>query len=101
MKKHGLPMGVRDALGVECMNARRMEHDLRDVFLSWGFQEISTPGIEYMDVFRGDIGRVDIEKMFKFTDSRGRLLVLRPDNTRVYRHIVYTKRHNQVNDPRA
>ncbi len=81
MKKHGLPMGVRDALGVECMNARRMEHDLRDVFLSWGFQEISTPGIEYMDVFRGDIGRVDIEKMFKFTDSRGRLLVLRPDNT--------------------
>jgi ATP phosphoribosyltransferase regulatory subunit len=48
-----------------------------DLFRSRGYSEVITPFLEFFDVFK-DFPQ---ETMYKLTDSKGRLMVLRPDST--------------------
>jgi len=81
MKKYDLitPEGTRDLLFEECTARREIETKLMDLFKSdeWGYSEVITPFVEFYDVFCG----FPQESMYKLTDSKGRLLVIRPDST--------------------
>ncbi len=72
------PEGTRDLLFEECLARRRAESLLSDLFLSRGFSEVMTPGIEFFDVFDTVL---PAQSMYKMTDAKGRLLVMRPDST--------------------
>ena len=75
------PSGVQDILFEECAIKREMEQNIRTHLKENGYREIETPTIEYYDTFSSGAGKIDQEKMFKFSAADGRMLVLRPDLT--------------------
>ena len=75
------PEGTRDALFAECTLRRQIENRLHGLFAARGYSEIITPTLEFYDVFNRDAQPFAQEKMYKLTDAKGRLMVLRPDNT--------------------
>lgn len=83
MKKYSniTPEGTRDLLFEECAARRNVEEKLTKSFRGMGYNEVETPGLEFYDVFRMDSDSLPSETMFKLTDYKGRLLVLRPDST--------------------
>ena len=74
------PDGVSDLLPDDCLTKRGLEHRLRGVFASNGYQEIETPGIEFYDVYAGG-SFVAQENLYKLSDQEGRILSLRYDGT--------------------
>lgn len=93
MKKNDLitPEGTRDLLFDECIIRQSVEEKLHRIFKSRGYSELLTPLIEFYDVFNHNSEYFPQEKLFKLTDSKGRLLVLRPDNTIPIARIVATR----------
>ncbi|MCL2488507.1 MAG: ATP phosphoribosyltransferase regulatory subunit [Oscillospiraceae bacterium] len=83
------PEGTRDLLFEECLARRELAGRLTALFESRGFSEVMTPGIEFFDVFSD--GAIPAEKMYKLTDSKGRLLVLRPDSTTPIARLAATR----------
>lgn len=75
------PEGTRDALFAECTLRRQIENRLHGLFTARGYSEIITPTLEFYDVFHRKAQPFPQEQMYKLTDAKGRLLVLRPDNT--------------------
>lgn len=75
------PEGTRDLLFEECEAVKAAEHALNEVFRSRGYHEVVTPGIEFFDVFNKPGVDFAPESLYKLIDSKGRLLVMRPDST--------------------
>ncbi|HDR4570581.1 ATP phosphoribosyltransferase regulatory subunit [Bacillus cytotoxicus] len=75
------PNGTRDYLFEECTLIEETEQKLRRMFLERGYDEVRTPTIEFYDVFSVQNRPIDEEKMYKFFDEQGRIIVLRPDMT--------------------
>lgn len=85
------PEGTRDLLFEECNARRIVESRLSDLFKSRGYNRIITPSIEFFDVFDRDSAGILPEMMYKLTDSQGRLMVLRPDNTLPIARVAATR----------
>lgn len=79
--KNYIPEGTKDILLKQCTKKNNIISKLREVFLSGGYEEIQTPTLEYYDVFDFENQPINQEKMYKFFDQKGRILVLRPDFT--------------------
>lgn len=79
--KRANPTGTRDLLFEDSTLQEEVEQRLRRVFTARGYEEIRTPTIEFYDVFAFQDRPIDEEKMYKFFDHQGRILVLRPDMT--------------------
>lgn len=75
------PGGVRDIYGAECANRLKIQEELHQVLISYGFRDIQTPTFEYFDIFSKERGTVQSSAMFKFFDRGNNTLVLRPDIT--------------------
>lgn len=73
------PFGFRDVIGFEAAERERITRSVQDLFAQHGFAPIETPTLEVMDVVRQG-GRIP-SSPFKFFDSRGDLLAMRPDVT--------------------
>ena len=83
MKRYDLitPEGTRDLLFNDCIARRAVEEKLAGIFKGFGYSEVVTPGIEFFDLFSGSSRSFRQESMYKLTDSKGRLIVMRPDST--------------------
>lgn len=90
--KRANPNGTRDFLFQECTLMEEIEQRLRRTFIDRGYEEIRTPMIEFHDVFAFQNRPIDEEKMYKFFDSEGRILVLRPDMTIPLARVIGTKK---------
>ena len=88
------PEGTRDLLFEECLARREAEGKLSDLFVCRGYSEVMTPGIEFYDVFDAMPMAVPSDGMYKLTDDKGRLLVLRPDNTMPIARLTATRLQN-------
>lgn len=75
------PEGTKDYLFEEAAARRLVEQELCGLFQSRGFSEVTTPGLEFLDVFSVHGRGIPIECMQKLVDPKGRLMVLRPDST--------------------
>lgn len=85
------PKGVGTFFPERAARKRGIEESLLSVFLKWGFQEIVTPGFEYLDVLSEGLDEELIDKSYKFIDrGTGRILVLRPDITSQIARIAAT-----------
>lgn len=93
MKRYDLltPEGTRDLLFDECVALRMIENKLTDIFLNHGYTEVVTPGLEFFDVFTLKSRYFAQESMYKLTDGKGRLMVLRPDSTMPIARLVATR----------
>lgn len=75
------PEGTRDLLFEECASRDSVAERLGRMFRLRGYRKVSTPAIEFYDVFGTSAAYLPQEEMYKLTDSRGRLMVVRPDCT--------------------
>ncbi|MDD4796231.1 MAG: ATP phosphoribosyltransferase regulatory subunit [Eubacteriales bacterium] len=91
LKKNQLPAGMQDTLFGEQRALRGIVQEGLTTFAAWGYDEVGTPNLEYMDVFTGDAGNYEQEQMFKLTDATGSMLVLRPDLTLPMARIAASK----------
>lgn len=73
------PAGFRDVLAQEAAEREHISAAMRDLFSSRGYLPIETPTLEVMDVMRA--GGHMTGAPFKFFDSQGDLLAMRPDVT--------------------
>lgn len=83
------PEGIKDYLPGECEFKTEIENKIADTFYRCGFRPISTPTIEYAEVFE-NTGGMDSKRLYKFVDRDGTLLSLRPDVTPSIARIVAT-----------
>lgn len=90
------PEGTKDLLFDECIIRQSVEDRVHSIFKSRGYSELITPSIEFYDVFNHNSGYFPQERLFKLTDCKGRLLVLRPDNTVPIARIVATRLKDTV-----
>lgn len=83
MKRYDLitPEGTRDLLFDDCLARRAVEAKLKKLFEGFGYSEVVTPGMEFYDVFSGSSRNFRQESLYKMVDSKGRLIVMRPDST--------------------
>lgn len=88
------PEGTKDLLFDECYLRRETEQKVLSVFRSRGYDEVITPEIEYMDVFARWQRNFSFDNMYKLTDNRGHLVVLRPDSTMPIARICATRLQN-------
>lgn len=89
--KRRTPEGTRDLLFEECEARRTVERILNRVFTGRGFTEVVTPGLEFLDLYDLKAGSMPVEQMYKLTDSKGRLIVMRPDSTIPIARLVSTR----------
>ena len=75
------PEGVRDIYGKEYASKLAIQNILHKQIHLYGYQDIQTPTFEYFDVFGKEIGTTPVKDLFKFFDSDGNILCLRPDFT--------------------
>ena len=75
------PEGVRDIYGEEYANKLAIQNILHKQIHLYGYQDIQTPTFEFFDVFGKEIGTTPAKDLFKFFDSDGNILCLRPDFT--------------------
>jgi ATP phosphoribosyltransferase regulatory subunit len=67
--------------GAETRLLREVERAVMSVFDGWGYDEIATPAVDYYALFERGMGHEEASRAFRFTDTDGRLLALRPDVT--------------------
>lgn len=85
------PEGTKDLLFGECIIRRNIEQTLLKIFKSRGYSEMITPGLEFFDVFNLNSPYFPQENLYKLTDSKGRLLVMRPDSTMPIARVAATR----------
>lgn len=90
------PEGTRDLVFEECVAKSGIESKLTDLFALRGYKRVITPAVEYYDVFNRESLGMAAESLYKLTDNRGRLLVLRPDNTLPIARVVATRLKNEA-----
>jgi len=76
-----LPPGMRYYLGPEARLRRLVEDTAMSVFEGWSYEEVLTPSVDYYALFEQGMGVAEAQSSFRFTDSDGRMLSLRPDVT--------------------
>ena len=93
MKNYDLitPEGTKDLLFGESVVRRKIEDTLLKLFKSRGYSEIITPGLEFFDVFNMKSRYFPQENLYKLTDSKGRLIVMRPESTMPIARVVATR----------
>jgi len=76
-----IPSGMRYYFGNEARLRRTVEATGMTIFDGWSYEEITTPTVDYYSLFEHGMGRAEAHRAFRFTDTDGRLLALRPDVT--------------------
>ncbi|KJU72582.1 ATP phosphoribosyltransferase regulatory subunit [Clostridium baratii] len=89
--KNIIPEGSRDLIFNECRKKKIIINILEKTFESFGYDEVITPTVEYYKTFSIDDECMDEEKIYKFFESSGRILALRPDMTLPIARVVSTK----------
>ena len=90
------PEGTKDFLFAECAAMDDVCGRIENVFRTRGFKRVITPGIEFYDVFSLPCSGIAQEDMFKLTDNKGRLMVVRPDSTLPIARMVSSRLKNNV-----
>ncbi|MBP2626717.1 MAG: phosphoribosyltransferase regulatory subunit [Firmicutes bacterium] len=86
-----IPYGTRDFLPKEASRKRAVEGALAHLFDSWGYDEVVTPTMEYLETLAVGAGNDLDQYMFKFFDKNNRILALRPDMTTPMARVAATR----------
>lgn len=89
MNKIITPKGTKDILFDECSRKRKLVNKLINYYESCGFDEISTPLLEYYNIFDNHDNSMD--DSYKLIDTEGQVLVLRPECTTPIARVIGSK----------
>lgn len=91
-----IPYGTRDFLPKDAKIKRSIELKLAKTFSLWGYDEIVTPSIEYVDTLTIN-NRSGIEdQLFKFFDKNNRTLALRHEMTTPIARVAASRMYDDV-----
>lgn len=85
------PSGVRDFLPREAARKRAVESALQTTFHRWGYEEVITPTVEFLESLAQSNGPDTSEQMYRLFDREGHILALRPEVTTPIARIVATR----------
>ncbi len=85
------PEGTRDRLFAECRDRRQCPDALTALFRRRGYAEVSTPEVEFYDLFLQSGNPMPQEAMLKIVDRSGKIMVMRPDCTTPIARVAATK----------
>ncbi len=94
IRRKNIPDGMRDMIFCENKTEKNLGDRISALYEKRGYGSVSTPALEYYDVFNFDSQTIAEENMFKLTDKSGRLVVIRPDNTTPLARIAATRLGN-------
>lgn len=86
-----IPPGFKDFLPWEVKLKQKIENEALNLFSSWGYQEVITPVVEYLEVIGAGSNNTNQQELFLFQNRDGRLLALRPDMTIPIARLASTK----------
>nr|WP_320048673.1 ATP phosphoribosyltransferase regulatory subunit [uncultured Desulfuromonas sp.] len=87
-----IPKGVKDFLPLNAVKIEHLKSCLHDVFKQWGFQPITPPSLEFLDVLEQGLGNDLKETTLRFDDRQsGKLLAFPPDITPQVARIFATR----------
>jgi ATP phosphoribosyltransferase regulatory subunit len=72
---------MRDQTSEDVAARRRLEARILDVFARWGYTEVATPTLEYLETFLRAAGPTFGDRLMKLVDGGGEVLALRPEMT--------------------
>jgi ATP phosphoribosyltransferase regulatory subunit len=76
-----VPDGLRDLPPGEAARRGAVEWMLRETFRRWGYREVVTPMLEFLETIVQGAGPGLADRLFKIVDRGGELLALRPEMT--------------------
>ncbi|MCR4442571.1 MAG: ATP phosphoribosyltransferase regulatory subunit [Peptococcaceae bacterium] len=83
-----VPAGMRDLLPPEAGRKRRLVNTILEKMALWGYEEISTPLLEYYHVLtKGETG-AGPDQLYKLIERDGSILALRPEVTTSIARVV-------------
>lgn len=85
------PEGTRDRLFAECRQRRQVQASLTALFQGRGYAEVSTPEVEFYDLFLRSGNPLPQESMLKIIDRSGKIMVMRPDCTTPIARVAATR----------
>ncbi|MEM4573463.1 MAG: histidine--tRNA ligase [Candidatus Caldarchaeum sp.] len=85
------PRGMDDLLPEEFAVKQKIVDVIREVYRLYGYEEVETPTLEYLELFEAKSGEEIRHRMFVFDDPHGRKLVLRPEVTASIARLVASK----------
>lgn len=91
MKQFLLPAGMKDIILDEVKVRKQIQEQLEGVFSRWGYENVVTPTIEYYETYQKGFGTIEEEKMYKFFDRSGKIVVLKADMTIPIARLAATK----------
>ena len=90
------PEGSKDFIFEECTAYTDVCAKIQKVFEDKSFLLAITPALEFFDLFSMEKSGISQESMFKTTDNKGRLLVVRPDSTLPIARMASTRLKNHL-----
>ena len=94
MKMHWIPEGTRDFVPAQYHIKQNVKDRIEKVFDAFGYDEISTPTLEYYQTYLTGFEQLKEEAMYKLIDSSGSILALRMDMTVPIARFVSNKYKN-------
>lgn len=91
-----IPSGTRDWLPREAGRIRGATAGVLAEAARWGYREVATPTLEYLDVLVRGEGPGETDRLFKLIDRGGELLALRPEMTTSVARLVGTRLRGAV-----
>ncbi len=76
-----VPDGTRDLVPAEAERLATLDGGLKDEFRRWGYRQVATPTLEFLDTILRGAGPGIQDELFKIVDAGGELLALRPEMT--------------------
>jgi histidyl-tRNA synthetase len=83
--------GMRDFLPKDLTKRRFVEDKVRELFLLYGYREVETPVLEYLDLLAAKVGDEIRHRMYAFKDLGDRWVAMRPEMTAPVARLVSTK----------
>jgi len=83
--------GMRDFLPKDLAKRRFVEDKVRELFLLYGYREVETPVLEYLDLLAAKVGDEIRHRMYVFKDLGDRWVAMRPEMTAPVARLVSTK----------
>lgn len=84
-----LPDGMRDLLPAELAWLEKLEGKALKICKNWSYKKVGTPGLEYRACVEPDANKED--RLYKFFDKNGHIIVLRPEFTTPIARMVATR----------
>ena len=96
-----LPEGIEQALPGEARRIENLRRRMLDLFDSWGYEQVITPPVDYLESLLTDADEDLNLQVFKLTDQlSGRMLGIRADMTpqvaRMDAHVLYAQGINRL-----